>query len=168
MFIKIHMLLLRHSVLISSIHAICPIHSAFPELISLLFCKEYELWNYSLCNLLHPPITASLFSQYTLLILCSQTPSIRVLPLTWNTRFHPIIKAIHSYSSVCVWFFNLYAYTQMGRQNILNWIVASNSQIASILKFWLWHFFHSRCKQKQIGIFVTVHCSGTILNYLLQ
>jgi hypothetical protein len=49
----------------------------------IVFGEAFKLWISSLCSLLHSPATSS---------PCSQTPSIFVLPLVWETKFHTHTK----------------------------------------------------------------------------
>jgi hypothetical protein len=57
-------------------------------LITPIFGEEYKLCSSSLCSFLWPPVTSSLTGQNILLSTLFQTPSIWVLPLMWETKFH--------------------------------------------------------------------------------
>jgi hypothetical protein len=52
-----------------------------------------QLWSFSLCSLLQPPVTSSLLGPKIFSSgHCSQTSSIHVLPLVWETNFNVHIK----------------------------------------------------------------------------
>jgi hypothetical protein len=50
--------------------------------------RNVNLWSSSLCSRLHSPATSSLLGQDILLRIMFTTPSISVLALMWETKFH--------------------------------------------------------------------------------
>jgi hypothetical protein len=53
-----------------------------------MFGEKYELWSSSLRNFLQPPDTFPFLRPNILLKTSFSTPSIYVIPLGWETKFH--------------------------------------------------------------------------------
>jgi hypothetical protein len=62
-------------------------HHTSPLSILVIFGKQFKLWRSSLCSFLQPPVASSLLVQM-FSATCSQTPSIDVLPIMWDTKIH--------------------------------------------------------------------------------
>jgi hypothetical protein len=70
------------------IHATSPAHLIL-DLIAEEFAEQYKSWSSSLCNFLQSPVTFFPLGVPPY----SQTPSVYVLPLLWQTKFHTHIIA---------------------------------------------------------------------------
>jgi hypothetical protein len=73
-------------------HATCSTHFILDLVTLIKFGGAYKLWSSSLCSLLQSSITSSRLGPNILSALCSQTPSVCVLPLVWETKFHTHTK----------------------------------------------------------------------------
>jgi hypothetical protein len=75
-------------ILISPMLATCPANHTLLDLITRIKLGEaLKLWS-PLCSLLQSPVTSTLLGSNILLRPCSQTPSIYIFPLMWETKFH--------------------------------------------------------------------------------
>jgi hypothetical protein len=120
-------------------HATCPIHHI------LLYYHPSNVWLsvqvMKLISIHSPPschLLLPLRSKYSPQHPVLKTPSIYVLLLVWETKFHT-----HTQQQVKLQFcvFHLYDFREkMGRQKILNWMVASVPEF-NLLLISLWMQF---------------------------
>jgi hypothetical protein len=111
------------------IRATCSAHLMLLDLISLVILdEEFKLWSVFNLFSFHPsPVKIFSSAPY------SQTPSVYVLPLMSETKFAPIKNHGQKYSFV---YSNFYVFIhQMGKQNVMNWMVAGITRIQSVLNF---------------------------------
>ena len=72
----------------SPISATCPAHLILLDFITrTILGEEYKSFNFSLCNLLHSPVTSSLLGPIFSSTPCSQTPSAYFPPSMSKTKF---------------------------------------------------------------------------------
>jgi uncharacterized membrane protein len=64
----------------------------FHLIIVNIFREEYKLWSSSLCSILKPPFVSSLFSQIFFLAPLSEMPSVYVVSLMSESKFHNHIE----------------------------------------------------------------------------
>jgi hypothetical protein len=105
----------------------CPSHP--PWLDHLAKSTSYEVLHYAVfSNLISLHLSlVQIFSSTP----CSQTPSVSVLPLTWETKFRCPQNYRQNYNLGC---FNIYVFgRQTTRQGFLNWMIALNFLW---IKFW--------------------------------
>ena len=75
--------------LLSPKRATCPAHLILPDWTTrVTFSKEWRTYSFSWCSLLHSPVTSSLSGPIFSSAPYSQTPSVYVLPLVWETKPH--------------------------------------------------------------------------------
>jgi hypothetical protein len=90
---------------------------------SRLFNEEYKLWCYSLCNCLQPPVTSYLVGPNILL----STLFSKTLNLCSSLNVKDQVPHPYQTTEYIILCFNVYVFRyQPGRQNIRNFIVASN------------------------------------------
>jgi hypothetical protein len=86
--------------LLTPVHATCPAHLILLDWISwITFCDEYRSSSYSLCSLLHSPVTSCLLGPNILLSTLPRTPSAYVSPSCDIPSCTPIQNE-QNYSSV--------------------------------------------------------------------
>jgi hypothetical protein len=116
----------RKYCLSSPVRVTCPVHLMLLDLVTLIiFGEAYKLRSSTLCSVLQPPETCSLSGLSIPSAPCSQTSSVYVFPLVWETKFHTRTKQQ----------VKLVLREETGRQNILNWMVASIPLIYSCMQF---------------------------------
>jgi hypothetical protein len=103
-------------------------------IILIILGEEYKLWSSSLRSFLQPPVTSSLFSPNILLSTlfsntysqCSSLNSGDEISHPYNTR-----------DKIMVLYILIFVFRQQRRWRVLDWIVASITQIRSPLNFLL-------------------------------
>ena len=78
---------------LSPVWAMCPANLIILDLITrMVFGEQYRSLSFSLCSLLHSPVTSPLLSPISYSAPCFQTPSAYVPPSMWATKFHTHTK----------------------------------------------------------------------------
>jgi hypothetical protein len=90
---------------LSPIRATFPAHLSLLDLITQMIFGEYSAWSYSLCSLLHSPVTSSLLDpNFLLSTLFSRILSLRFSLSVSDQVLHSYIKNVQSYNSPCLFF----------------------------------------------------------------